>query len=474
MKLFLLHLLLLLGLSSCGGEQSPGFVGIDTTCPRYFELEGRGWLPVSVNYLPADGNGDEDDEPEFAQIEEYFRQFARNGINSIRVWISGGFLEIEHQAEGVYDPARFGRIDRFLALAEQYGVRVKFTLQHIRFIAPELSRRDGWATSRALSTAFADLDEYVTTARGRQSYYNRAKALADRYADNPWIYAWELWNEMDAAAWRNALWYDFTREMLPRIEALFPNHLVTQTLGSLDTEGAKNSYRRLFTIDSNRFVAIHRYLDRAERTCDEVKGDIDVLVYTAVAFARDSVRDRPVVMNEIGAVEPNHAGPFKLYGRDTVGILLHDMVFAPFFCGAAGSGSMWHWDHYVQRNGLWYHFRRFARATEGIDPAKECFVPFVRDAGGLRFYGLEGSTQTIVWARNRANKWQSELVEGKELDVKHGVGIRVNDLVPGKAYSTVEFYDPWSDRKSRAEVNGGAMTLPDVARSIVIRLHNGE
>lgn len=472
MKLLLLHLLCLCCLASCPAGAPAGYVGISGSCPGYFELDGRGWIPVSVNYLPADGNGDEDDEPEFVEVERYFRNFERNGVNAIRVWISGGFLEIEHEAEGVYDPTRFRRIDRFLELAAKYGVRVKFALQHIRFIAPELTRRDGWATSKALATAFADIDEYVTTQRGRQSYYNRAKALAERYADNPSVYAWELWNEMDAAAWRNAGWYDFTREMLPRIQALFPHHLVTQTLGSLDTEGAEKSYVKLFGLDSNRFVAIHRYFDQAERTYAPVKGDIEELVSSAVGFAKRYVQDRPVVVNEIGAVEPNHSGPSKLYIRDTLGVLMHDMVFAPFFCGSAGSGAMWHWDHYIERNGLWYHFLRFARAVEGVDPVAEQFTPFVRDAGRLRFYGLEGKTQTLIWCRNRSGTWQSELVEGVEPGVQRNVGIRVDSLVPGKIYSMVGLYDPWSDVRTEVTVEGGAFVLPEVGRSVVIRLYN--
>ena len=153
MRPFFCSLLLLFSLVSYAAEKTSGYVGIGKNCPGYFELDGRGWLPVSVNYLPADGNEDDDDEPEFAEIEEYFQNFARNGINAIRVWISGGFLEIETETEGVYDPKRFRRIDRFLKLAAEYGIKVKFTLQHIRFIAPELTRRDGWATSKALSPA---------------------------------------------------------------------------------------------------------------------------------------------------------------------------------------------------------------------------------------------------------------------------------------------------------------------------------
>lgn len=470
MKLLLLNLFFLFGLPVFVVAAPPGYVCIGESSPRYFELDGRGWVPIAVNYLPLDGNGDDDDEAEFAEIEAYFDHFAQNGINAIRVWISGGFLEIEHRAEGEYDPARFRRIDRLLELAARYNVRVKFTLQHIRFIAPERTHRDGWATSTALATAFTDIDQYVSTEQGKQSYYNRAKALADHYAANPSVYAWELWNEMDAAAWRDAGWYDFTREMLPRIQTLFPDQLVTQTLGSLDCEGAENSYRRLFGIGDNRFVSLHRYLDQAERTYGHVKGDIDRLVWSAVDFARRHVQDRPVVINEIGAVEPNHSGPSKLYVRDTLGVLLHDMVFAPFFSGAAGSGSMWHWDHYIRPNGLWCHFLRFARAIEGVDPAAEDFTPFVCEKAGLRFYGLRGRTQTLVWCRNGADSWQNELVEGRATEATKNAVVRMDELVPGAKYKTVGFYDPWTDERTRERVRKGEIVLPEFVRSVVLKL----
>lgn len=59
---------------------------------------------------------------------------------------------------------------------------------------------------------------------------------------------------------------------------------------------------------------------------------------------------KPVILAETGAVEPKHAGPSQYYPLDTVGIILHDALFAPFFSGAAGAGMIWHWDQYVANN----------------------------------------------------------------------------------------------------------------------------
>ena len=102
----------------------------------------------------------------------------------------------------------------------------------------------------------------------------------------------------------------------------------------------------------------------------------------------------------------------------------------------------------------------------------ERFAPFVRDAGELRFYGLEGKTLTLVWCRNRAATWQSELVDGVRPEVRKNVEIRPDSLVPGKRYSAVELYDPWSDVKTAVKLEEGAFVVPEIGRSVVIRLYN--
>ena len=83
----------------------------------------------------------------------------------------------------------------------------------------------------------------------------------------------------------------------------------------------------------------------------------------------------PILVSEIGAVEANHSGPSVLYEKDKEGTLLHDILFAPFFAGAAGGGQIWHWDSYVAPNNLWFQFSRFAETVKGLDPPAEGFQP---------------------------------------------------------------------------------------------------
>ena len=89
---------------------------------------------------------------------------------------------------------------------------------------------------------------------------------------------------------------------------------------------------------------------------------------------------------------------------------LHDMLDAPFFAGAAGTGHVWWWRQAIEQPNLWKHFARFAKMVDGIDP------------GGESFYQVRTNSSRCVSTHCRVNKrclsgvamrndWRSELVE---------------------------------------------------------------
>ena len=139
------------------------------------------------------------------------------------------------------------------------------------------------------------------------------------------------------------------------------------------------------------------------------------------------------------------------------------MLFAPFFAGSAGCGQPWHWDHiYLSRYGLWYHFARFAKAVEGIDPVAERFVPFHTETHRLRVYGLRGRTVDLLWCRDKKNDWRSELAGHCPPEPVTGERIPV-------AGEECSCYLPWEDRTESAVVNDGWCVLPEFKRSIVVK-----
>lgn len=464
---------------SCGSirsneYKSPGendFIKISPKDSNYFSTEdGTTWIPIMIDYIVPAG---QEEEKALKTIESYFKNFSENGGNSMRIWISSPFLEIEDSKAGEYNPQKFHRIDELLKFAEQYQIKVKFTLQHIRTI----SAKESWSNSTILSLdnngPLKDILEYVATPEGKKYYLKRAKALSNKYKDNKQIFGWELWNEMDALSGiKDEIWFSFSSEILDSIKALFPNHLVTQTLGSLHSEDANMRYEKLFTLNNNEFVSVHRYLDPGQdwNQYDEVTMPIDLLVHSAVDFAQTYVKDRPIVINEIGAVEGNHAGPSKLYAIDTAGVLIHDMIFAPFFSGAAGTGGLWHWNDYIQRQNLWYHFNRFKMAIEGIDPAEEGFRPFTFNVDGVRNYGLKGKGKTMIWCRDSENNWMTELEEKIPAKPRKNFSIQLSDLEEND-FSDAKVYDPWSDKWTDIKLENETITLPSFTRSVVVVLY---
>lgn len=479
MKRMTLYMFLLAaGLSSCTSQQhtqetksAPEFIRVSQKDPRYFEtVDGRPWIPVMINFIMPNGKEDE----VFRKVETYFRNFSGNGGNAMRIWISSPFLEIEDEKTGTYDPVKFKRIDSVLSLAKKYGIQVKFTLQHIRTIQPVAPPGFGWANRSFLSVEeggpFKNIQDYVSTPEGKRSYLDRARALAERYKDNRQIFGWELWNEMNAL---NAKWYPFTVEMLDSVKRLFPHQLIAQTLGSLFNQQGVDDYEKLLTIGNDEYITVHRYLDMGTKfgQWPIVRAPIDLLVADAIHTVYKPQALKPVLFNEIGATAPDFTGPSELYEIDTAGVLAHDMIFAPFFCGAAGSGSMWYWDAYVQKNNLWYHYQRFDRAIAGINPIEEQFVPFQFTEDSVRCYGLKGKRTTMIWCRDAANNWQTELQQHIQPVVKKDFSFSL-DETGNTTYTSAEIYDPWKDKWMKAQIKNNRVALPPFLRSVVVVLKN--
>jgi len=452
-------------------NNDPEFIRVSKAYPRYFEtVDGRPWIPVMINYIVPNG-----EEPEVLnEIETYFKHFSENGGNAMRIWISSPFLEIEDQKVGEYSQVKLNRIDSLLSLAKKYHIRIKFALQHIRSIKPDGEGVSAWSNRAFMAVEnggpFNGIGDYINSSEGKKAYLDRVKVLSDRYKNNKQIFSWELWNEMDAVDEKE--WFQFSVQMLDSVKALFPNHLIAQTLGSMHSIDADHRYEKFLTLSNNEYITVHRYLDPGTDwgQYDQVRRPMDQLISSAIQFVYRPEIILPVSANEHGAVEANHAGPSKLYEKDSLGVLIHDMIFAPFFCGASGCGSLWHWNSYVEEQNLWYHYQRFNSAIKGIDPVKEGFVPFTFDQDSVRFYGIKGKETTMIWCRDGKNSWKTELQLEISPEIRENLSIEL-PILKGDNYSAAEVYDPWNDKWTRVEIKNGGLRLPTFLRSVVVKLY---
>ena len=127
----------------------------------------------------------------------------------------------------------------------------------------------------------------------------------------------------------------------------------------------------------------------------------------------------------------------------------------------------WHWESYVHKNNLWYHFRRFNEAIKGIDPVSESFTPFYTETDQLRIYILKGKRTTLLWIRDKMNNWESELAKNVPPALIENAILNLPGSGSGQA---IDVYDPWTNEWKTVKSKDDSITLPDFKRSVIIRL----
>ena len=450
------------------------FVDVSAGCPRYFsERGGKTWVPIGINLCyahPDDSTAADLPEPEtMAKLEKWMRAFAANGGNYIRLFLCRPTFEVMPECAGVYDAHNGQNIVKIVRLAEELGIKIKFTLEVFRSVRPANEVSGDWAVKCNkpiyAEAAGGTMEGFFTSETCHDIFMGKVRYLASLgLGDSPAVIDWELFNEI-GSGYATTAWVAWSERVQSEMAALFPKQMVTQNLGSFSAPNSYRKYDVLARTEPNGFLQVHRYLDPGAqlRVC---RGPMDVLCADAIRELLDRRADKPAVLGETGGVEAGHSGPSKLYDADRAGMLLHDALFAPFFAGGAGTGCFWHWgQQYVDRWNLWYHYARFAKAIDGLDPAQEAFAPFRFETDRLRVFGLRGRKTTVLWCRDRENTWENELVKGvqpREVPPEE---------LPFKMTKTAEWYLPFEDRVvTTAPNDSGFLVTPPMKRACVIRL----
>jgi len=450
-----------------------GQIKISADDPAYFSFQdGSPYIPVGINMINPSGRYSNKPDSAFYEIEQWMKNLSANGGNYIRVWLSNQFWDIEEEA-GKYNSEKIKRIDRFIDLARKYHLRIKLTLEHFRSITLEENPQQ-WATKFAYHTShggpFDSVQQYLSSPEGERLFLNKVDFYRKRYGSDTLFFGWELWNEMNALSVpKDSLFFAWNEKMLAAVKERFPEQLVMQSLGSFDAERVRPLYKKIMAMPGNEVAQIHRYLDPGAEM-EVCHAPMDIICASAVQELLSYHLPKPVLLAETGAVEAHHAGPSKYYAKDTAGILLHDILFAPFFTGAAGTGMSWHWESYVHKNNLWYHFGRFNEAVKGINPIEEKFSPFFTETERLRIYGLRGKHTTLLWLRDKMNNWESELENGIPPEIVHGIEINLAKLGITTSIEKIDIYDPWKNVWTSSVEDNAVFTLPDFKRSIVVKI----
>lgn len=462
---------LVFGIFSLCSFSQDRFIQVNKSNPSYFGFgDGATYIPIGINMINPSGRTGNNPDSAFAEIESWMSNLSANGGNYVRIWLSQSFWDIELKA-GEYDEEKAKRIDKFMALARKYHLRIKITLEHFRSVTLEENPQK-WATKFAYHKSnggpLDSIGQYLSTPEGRKLFLDKIDYYQKRYGSDTLFFGWELWNEMNAVKGpEDETFWSWNDTMLKVAKQKFPENLVMQSLGSFDGDYAKPLYERLMKMAGNEVAQVHRYLDLGA-PMEVCHAPMDVICASAVRYLQAYKSGKPVLLAETGAVEPQHAGPSKYYPRDTAGILLHDILFAPFFTGSAGAGMSWHWESYVHANNLWYHFGRFNEAIKDIDPVEQGFVPEFSETDAFRVYTLKGKTTSLIWVRDKKSDWRTELDQGVGAPLITGSSI---DVLALKRAKSVDVYDPWKNTHIAARANKSSLKLPDFRRSLVVRVN---
>ncbi|MBI5011165.1 MAG: cellulase family glycosylhydrolase [Bacteroidia bacterium] len=478
---FLKLVFLLLIFTSCSDNKTKhlpagpkGYIGVCRENPSFFSFsDGSVYIPIGINMINPSGRYRNNPDSAMLEIENWMKNLSANGGNYIRVWLSQSFWDMEDTKAGEYSEEKIKRIDHFVEMARSNGLRIKMTLEHFRSVTLQ-ENNQSWANKDVYHTSnggpLDSIRQYLTTDEGRQLFLKKVDFYKERYGSDTLFFGWELWNEMNAMKGpEDEVFFNWNEQMLQEVKRRFPENLVMQSFGSFDYEGVRPYYKRLMLMPWNEVAQVHRYLDLGARmeVCHE---PMDIICSSAIDEIKSYNPGKPVILAETGAVEPKHSGPSKLYPADTAGILLHDILFAPFFSGSAGAGMSWHWESYVDKNNLWYHFGRFHRAIDDVDPVAENFVYTKSETNRLRVYSMKGTRTNLLWIRDKNNTWQSELTEAKAPELISGLDLDLRTQGIQDTSGTIEIYDPWQDKWSAAKAEGSVIILPDFRRSLIVRI----
>ncbi len=438
-----------------------GGIGVSSKCPRYFADEkGATWIPIGCNICFDRSQNNSADARKL--YDEWMTAFAANGGNFVRLWLSTPFLEVMPEKAGEFSAEATDNLKWLVKRAEELNIKLKFTFENFRSPGAHADRDCANGIISFRDPVYApyakNMADVFTSEECFNIYLSKAKHIADAVGKSDALIAVELWNEINSTGGSREVKGIWSTRMLAELAKLYPGKMTLQNLGSFSEALSMLDYDWMAKQKGNSFMQAHRYLDPGS-SLDICRGPMDVLCADSIRELLDRRPDQPAILAETGAVESNHTGPSHFYKLDKMGLLIHDAIFAPFFAGSAGCGQPWHWDHqYIHGNKLWYHFRRFANAVEGLDPVAEDFRPFHTETRRLRIWGLRGKKTTVLWLRDKLAT-REELLERQEKPL-----VVSNAKMPFKATS-YKWYFPWTDKTMTTDTN----VVPDFTISAVVR-----
>ncbi len=449
------------------GSPNPGYIRVSRRDPRYFEFgKGGTYFPIGSNVSWYDNRGT-------AAYDAWFGKMAEEGANFARIWFASWGFAQEWSDTGLGDYSERQRqaweLDYVLELAEEKGIYLMLCL--LNHGAFSTGTDPEWASNPYSKAAGGFLDkpaQFLSDPRARELFKRRLRYTIARWGYSTNIFSWELWNEANLADGLtiDPAWPAWLSEMSGEIRAAdLGRHMVGNSY-NIPVPANDASWQ------SMDFVQEHKY----------GLGDWASYMKRQIDKAR-SESDKPFFFGEYGI-----SGDVP----DSEGIHLHDGLWGSFISGAAGTGMLWWWDQYIERNNLYRRFGGLSRFLAGEDLAGAGLKPApLEKRTGIRIYRLGGPDRIFAWIRDSAYSFQGfqdmaigagldgvvfAALDGFEWTVEVEAG--TPDSGTGKAASSswrVELWDPQKGVRLSERVLmaiNGALTIdvPSFSRDLAYKI----
>lgn len=363
------------------GGPPPGPVRLGPNRHGFSYADGRPFIPIGLNLAWPDELGSQTTAGWLGKLRDA-------GGNCARIWMIQyyGGTSLEWSPNGVndgylgvgrYSQESAARLDRIFAAAQADGLQLMlcfFSFGNHNWDwknNPYGDQAGGWLRGPA---------EFFTDAKARRVTANMLRYAVARWGAEPSLWAWELWNEVDAsnefdgpavADWHRVMAATIRREDLH-------GHLITTDYRF----PPPNQPCLAYALDDIDFAQAHEYLPDLPRT---------FLAYTQLL---EPFR-KPVLISEYGLhVSPNY------FAIDPSGMHVHDGLWAGAFSGSAGAALGWWWDRYVAPRDLWYHHTGIARFFAGRDLDATSRLAATINDDQLLAMALDGG-RPIAWVSSR-------------------------------------------------------------------------
>jgi len=322
----------------CIPSENPGFVRDSDSHFHQFD-NGTPYFTIGMNMC---WSGEEDGNYVY---EQWIESLADNGANFFKIimapWSFG--LEWDNTGLGNYtnrlDIAFW--IDWILDKAEQEDIY----MQICYLIHDEVSvlSSNQWAFSpynAANGGPCNNTWDFYTNETAVTYFKRKMRYINARWGWSSNLAYWELFSEADNTGdyndHRNEI-NNWLIEIGQYLESLDKNnHLISTGYAFFERDPV------IWNHDMTDFTQIHRYS----------LNDLELKLHSGTGIYLDEY-DKPNLVGEYGLAHD----PSEIIDLDPDGIAFHNSLWATSLSGSFGTGLTWWWDHYIDTQNLYYHFK---------------------------------------------------------------------------------------------------------------------